>query len=511
MNLKYKNSGKNDFAINLLISLIAGMLWFMGAKFFEGKASIVVYALAIAVSYCKISVEAIEKLMNKKFSPMIISTVAILIIFASQKFAAAAGVAVVYSLCKAIYDYICSLFSEKINIDEDNKLKYNVVCGEEMKEVFAEDLMEDDVVSVKYGDYIGFSYVLVNAKDTKAHKAGKFTANKEGFVKVVELVDYEIDFLESSFESTPRCVKFSKIFTLICTILTAVGALSMFALNILRGEEFFEAFYVLGVYLVFANPLVFNSGVILSGLLCLTNFENKGVYLKNVSVIEKLSRVKKIFFKKKVALDSETKAAQGTVKAVKIANVLNIETELLSDADDKDTFVIANACGFKQYDSGCDDEKIKETLAEQVIEGTVAYVCEGDFEQTKNILTVGTEQDSEVTVEKDNLPEFVKAVKTSKLYKWFVVLRSIIGAFINFVVMAFFASGIGDKYLSNKLLDIDMTVAGTDNSTFMSKVANCLLYNDMLAPWIIAFVHLIIINLLLFVTVCFLNDDKKLR
>ena len=41
----YKNSAKNEFAVNLLIIVIAGLLTFMAAKFFNDKFAIVAYSM----------------------------------------------------------------------------------------------------------------------------------------------------------------------------------------------------------------------------------------------------------------------------------------------------------------------------------------------------------------------------------------------------------------------------------------------------------------------------------
>ena len=86
----YKNSSKNDFFTNLVIVIISAIFVFLGANVFSGnsvagssKFSIVVYAVAVAVAYCRIAVETIEKLLLKRFDVNIISVLAVLLIFAS--------------------------------------------------------------------------------------------------------------------------------------------------------------------------------------------------------------------------------------------------------------------------------------------------------------------------------------------------------------------------------------------------------------------------------------------
>ena len=55
MNFKYKDSTKNNFAVNLLLVMISAVLAFMGAKIFGAKVGVVVYAVAIAVCFYKIT------------------------------------------------------------------------------------------------------------------------------------------------------------------------------------------------------------------------------------------------------------------------------------------------------------------------------------------------------------------------------------------------------------------------------------------------------------------------
>lgn len=512
MKYKYRNSSKNEFALNLLIILIAAILWFMGAEFFSNKAAIIVFALSIAVCYCRIAVEAIEKIISGKVTSALISTVAILIIFASQQFSAAAMVAIVYSLCKTVFDFICSLISDKLTKDDENKLKYDVVCQDDVKSVSAEELSEDDLVKVKKGDHLAFDYyVQAENGEKKRYKAGKFTVSDEALVEVIENVEYEIDFSESVGESeTSKAEKVANIIKNIYTVAAVIIALVMFVIKTVNGDSLFDSLYIFGMYLLFANPLSIDSGILQAGLLSIKSLKDNGIKVKSTADVEKLSKVNKVFFSDSVAVCGE-KANPDMVKAVKIADVLNLETELLCAGDEKESAVIANACDFKRYQSFCNEEKSKEIIAEQVIGGTVAYVCDKGCEQTKKVIGFSVDE-GENRIGKTSLSALIKATKSTKFYKWFVVARAAAGAFINMLVIAFYASGIGDRFFANKLVETDMTVtSSTDGVSIADKLIKCFVYNDMMAPWIIALIHIFVINLFLFVTVCFLNNNKKLR
>lgn len=508
---KYKNSAKNDFAVNLLLILISAVLAFMGAKFFGSRSSIVVYALSIAVSYCKIAVEAIERLIGGKLDVSLISTVAILIIFASQNFLAAAAVAVVYSLCKVVFDFICSLFSDRLIEEDENKLKYEVYLdNSETKTVYAEDLEENDIVKVKKGEYLGFDYIFKNEKgEEKTFKSGKFNSADEAYVKVVQQWPYEIDFSDCYCNEKSKAEKITAIVTNIYTLAAVVIALAMFAMKIIDGESFFDSLYTFGVFLLFANPLSIDSGVLHAGLFSLKDLKEKGINLKSAYEVEKLSRVKKVFFTNDTALEDENTVNISAVKAVKIADVLNVDVELLSDKDEKNTEILATSVGFNQYQALVDDEKTRSIIAEQVIKGDVAYVSEKKQEDTKMVISLSTDCKEKNSVCKKSLGNLMIAVKTTKFYKLFAYLRVAIGVVVNFAVLAFYAIGIGDRIFSNML--IEEVTASAEETSLTAKLLECLVYNNTVAPWLIGLVHIVVINVFLFITLGFLNNNKKLR
>ena len=135
MNFKYKNSNKNNLLVNMLIIMISAVLTFMGAKMFGAKVGVVVFAIAIAVCFYKIAIEAIEKLISGKIHYTLVCLVSVLCIFASQKFLMSAIVAMIISLSMTIYDFINSLISTKLLENDANKLKYEVLVSEENTEL----------------------------------------------------------------------------------------------------------------------------------------------------------------------------------------------------------------------------------------------------------------------------------------------------------------------------------------------------------------------------------------
>ena len=88
-------------------------------------------------------------------------------------------------------------------------------------------------------------------------------------------------------------------------------------------------------------------------------------------------------------------------------------------------------------------------------------------------------------------------------------MRTAVGIVINFLVAGVFASGKLDSILSNKLLESD--AVGEDTVGIMNKLLSVLIYNDKLAPWLIAVCHLLLINVLILFVQLLLNDNKKLR
>lgn len=504
----YKNSAKNEFAVNLLIIVIAGLLTFMAAKFFNDKFAIVIYAISIAVSYCRIAIEAVERVLAKKFSADIITTVAILVIFASQKFLVAAIISLIYALSKSLFDLINSFLSDKLVKDEKLMASYTVVNGNEEKETLLEDISSGDSIKVARGDYLAFSYEFTNGSGlTKSYKPGKFNACDSGIVTVLEIDNYDIDF-EFTYDNLDKSKldKKADFIVLIYTIAAVFLALAMFVMKIIGGGVV-EALYTLGVYLLFACPLSVNSGNIVSGLLLYRSLRLNGVNVENKQDIEDLGNAKDIFLSEEVVFDDD-KINSNTVKALKTAEVVKLNAYLIGKDEEKCKKAVKVA-SFKDYKIANDEEECKSILEEQTKKNTAVFVSENSVEKIKNTVDFSCSCKTERNIDKKDLFSLVKEIKNCRFYKLFIYLRTAVGIVINFLVAGVFASGKLDSILSNKLLESD--AVGEDTVGIMNKLLSVLIYNDKLAPWLIAVCHLLLINVLILFVQLLLNDNKKLR
>lgn len=506
-NYVYKNSSKNDFAVDLLIVVISALLTFMAAKFFENRVAIVFYAISIAVCYCRIAIDAIEKVLAKKFDADIISTAAILLVFASQKFLVASIISIIYSLSKCLMNFINSCFSEKLLENEKFGPLYTVIDGENEKKVLSDDLIEGDRVAVKKGDYLAFSYIYeAENSNTKKVKAGVFNLCDEAIVTVIEPQPYEVDFEASAekigFSSTEKKIKLA---VLIYTIAAIVTAVAMFALKT-YSDSFSAGLYALGIYLLFACPASLDSGIIVSGFFAARNLKENGINIEKIDDLEKISKVKKIYFTDGVTVSNDEISAD-VIKALKVAEVLKVDTALIGKENDK-VAKIAKVCGLKNYEV-IDFENAEEFFAKESAKNVVALVCESPLEETKNLLCMSVDANNEKTVCKSKLSEFVKATKHTKIFKWFITARAAIGALINFVAIAVFASGKLDLFLSNRVLKSE-SIEEQGNG-IINGILKVMLYEDTLAPWLIAVMHLVMINVFLLVALAFLNNNKKVR
>lgn len=504
MNFKYKNSNKNNLLVNMLIIMISAVLTFMGAKMFGAKVGVVVFAIAIAVCFYKIAIEAIEKLISGKIHYTLVCLVSVLCIFASQKFLMSAIVAMIISLSMTIYDFINSVISTKLLENDANKLKYEVLVSEENTElVFADDLQEGDLVKVQKGDYLAFDYFYTDKKGVERKaKAGKFNfeTDEETVVKVQEVVDYDIDFEESVQDTNSKVLKIVKIASEVYVYLLIAVAIVLCGLDFVQSKAILQSIYVLGVYLIFANPLVVNSGVLASGLISLKDLKQKGLCLESVSNLEKLSNVKKIYVTNELVAE-ETKVNPEVIKAVKIAEVLKIDTELLSDVDEEKTEVIAKTVGFKTYQSNVSAEDVSALADAPLKMGGSACVTSLQVECEK-AMVISTDCEAKNHICKNKIFELAKAIKYSSFFKWFSYARVAVGAVVNAGVLALFASGKGANFIANKLVE-------TDVETLKGKILTALYQYEMLTPWVICAVQLILINVLLFLTLAFLTDNGK--
>lgn len=512
MNMKYKNSTKNDYAVNLLTVLLSVMLIFMGAKFFGNKMSIVTYALSIAVCYCKIAIDSIEKIMSKKFDSSIIATASIFIIFASQNFYASAFVAAVYSFLYYTEAFIKSLFSDKLLSDDDYKISYKVLCDEKEKITFADDLKVGDKVLVEKGDFLAFDYVAENGeKGEKNYKSGVFNLSDSAVVTVTQIKEYEIDFDYPVKEKVSNAENIATVITKVYTVLAIVIALLMFVLKYQDTNSLVTSLYTLGMYLLFATPASCFSGITFAGLFTIKALKQDGLDLKDTSEAEKLSRVKKIVFENEgvVTLENDNFNTD-VIKAVKIADVLNVKTALVSSDTKERTASITKTCGFSESYFECDEQTKSDVLVESAVQNTVAYVSKNTSIDAKKVVSVCVENSDTNSVKKDKLLTVVKAINKTKVFKLFALARASVGAFVNFVAIAIFASGIGEKVVEKIFVNSPMAVTkdGVDTS-LKAKLLKVIICNDMLAPWLIVCVQIALVLIFLLSALAFLNSRKN--
>lgn len=498
-NIKFafKNSSKNDFIMNLIIVICSLLLVFVGAKFFtsgeqasSSKYSIIVFAIAIAVAYCKIAVEAIEKLIAKRFDYNLLSIFSVLVIFASQHFKEAAIVAVIYSFCKCIYDLICADFSEKVISNCDEKLFYTVISdGKEVKKAYS-DLQEGDKVLAHNGEFLAFSYVFDGNK--KVFKSGNFHYNNEVEVTVVQLADYEIDFSVVNKNTMSKTEKILQIITYAYMLSILSFALYLFVKSIVKGDGAYAGLYKFGLFSLFLNPFTINSGLIFANLFSILSLKKEGVCIKDNADLEKLSNTKTVVFEPSTVCEADETLNNEVVKAVKIAKLLKIDTAYLGD-ENSNEFSLA---GFQK----CLD-KVPD-------ENGITYVCEKNSE-FNNALVVSTDSKEENCVEKASLTKLVKAFVKTKWVKVFQIVRVALGVVINFAVMATFLS----SSIVNKISNYVIENGNTETKSIIVKILEQTNDGSTLSPWIIAVVQLAVIIIFMFVSLSFYNKNcnKKLR
>ncbi len=493
----YKNSSKNDFFTNLVIVIISAIFVFLGANVFSGnsvagssKFSIVVYAVAVAVAYCRIAVETIEKLLLKRFDVNIISVLAVLLIFASQQFKSAALVAVVYSFCKCIFDLICADFSDKILSNSEEQLFYTVVSEEGEIEMPCSKLQKGDKIIAHLGDYLAFDYSVDGSE--KVYKAGSFNLAEEKEVTVKQICDYEIDFSVLNKNSMSKTEKSLQIFTYVYIVVIFLFAVFMFAKSLAGGTEFYKSLYNLGLYLLFANPLTLNSGMFFAGAFNLISLNKSGVKINNNADLEKLANTKKIVFDESVVGLPDNTLNNEVVKAVRIAEVLKINTAYLGNEDS----AAVDLVGF--------DECVEE-IPNQI--GTT-YIGEKE-EECKNTLKVSTNENAESFVDNNSLTQLVKSCKSTKWLKFFEFFRVAFGIVFNFVLMLVFSS----NSIANRINNVIIENEGIEQKPLVARLFETMVNDNSLSPWIIAFFHLAIIIIFMFISMSFINKNynKKLR
>ncbi len=492
----FKNSSKNDFITNLIIVIVSAMLVFAGAKVFNnntasgtGKYTIIVYAVAIAVAYCKIAVEAIEKLILKRFDVNLISVFAVLVIFAAQQFESAAIVATVYAFCKCIADLISADFSDRILENLPEQLYYNVVSNKKETKTPYSALQEGDKVNAHFGDYLAFSYTVEGSK--RVYKAGYFNLADEKEVTVNSISDYEIDFSVINKKDMSKTEKILQIATYAYVASILLFAVFLFVKSLANGAGMYDGLYKLGLFTLFANPVTLNSGIVFAGIFSLISLKNSGVEIKNSVDLEKLSNTKTFVFDKGAVCESDNTLNNDAVKAVRVAEVMKIKTAYLGDENSAE----ADLIGFDEYLNEVQDEK------------GLTYVAKNCGE-VKNALLVSNEKNAESFVEKTSFIKLVKSRNFAKYLKFFAIFRLAFGIVVNFAIMLLYLSGSIVNKINNYIIEAD-----TETKSLVTKILEKTFTDNYLAPWIIVVLQAVVIIVFMFISMSFIdkNNNKKLR
>lgn len=487
----FKNSSKNDFLTNLIIVVISALIVFVSAKVLNkgnlsSEKAIIAYALAIAIAYCKIAVEAVEKLMLKKFDVNLITTAAILVIFASQNFEMAAIVAVVYSFCKCIADLVCSDFSDKIIYENSEQLYYTKIGSAENETVTVSKLNVGDRVKVSKGDYLAFDY---KTDDGKNYKSGYFLLCDEAEVTVCAICDYEIDFsvMNNGLSKTEKRLNTVVYIYIIATVLIAFF---MFVKAIIDKKTLFESLYFLGIYLLFANPLSLNSGIATAIAFKLQSLKDKGIFLKNARSIEKICESKRLIIDESIAKDGDT-LNNDAVKAVRIAEILKLKTAVNTNENSS----VNKLIGFDECLENEEDFSAEKSV----------YLCEKQITENDNLICLTVDKESDNYIEKSALTEVVKECRSARWLKFFEIFRVFSAIFVNLIMIICFALNSVSSAISNLAIEW----SAVDIESVKVKIAEALVSNNTLSPWLIAAVHLVIIVAFLFISMVFINKKEK--
>lgn len=107
------------------------------------------------------------------------------------------------------------------------------------------------------------------------------------------------------------------------------------------------------------------------------------------------------------------------------------------------------------------------------------------------------------------MTEVVKECRTAKWLKFFNIFRVFSAVISNLVLILAFALPSVSAAISNLAIEW----SAIDVESVKVKIAESLVGNGTLAPWLISLVHLVLIVVFLFISMAFINkkDDKKLR
>ena len=192
-NNAYKTYPKNILT-KYVISIIISAVLLAAASIAGAKSvstfSVILYVLSIASALSLSTLGSIEALMDKRFEPVLLRNLAVLVLFLCGAYSVSAFASVAFCFSNMIS--IFSNISASTAYIKNNKaqLEYSVVNGESMKTVAAEKLKLGDVVAVEKGDYLCFDGVLENGSK---QYYGVYKGEPQK-IRVTQSYDYSVDF-----------------------------------------------------------------------------------------------------------------------------------------------------------------------------------------------------------------------------------------------------------------------------------------------------------------------------
>ena len=196
---------------------------------------------------------------------------------------------------------------------------------------------------------------------------------------------------------------------------------------------------------------------------------------------------------------------ENAVKAAKIAKVYKLSTALLSADCKENVRKIDSICDFDECYDSMDSNEVAQTLY-MYPKHTAAYISQ-DVAESKDVFTVSTAESAR-TVKPESLVAFVKAISHAKLFSIFAYVRIAISFLVN-VVFAFvvYKNMFVDKLIYKFTTSTTAMEAHSSDFSIKEIIHKAVIYNDELAPWLIALVQIVLV--IVFVLIAVMFDEKQ--
>ena len=196
---------------------------------------------------------------------------------------------------------------------------------------------------------------------------------------------------------------------------------------------------------------------------------------------------------------------ENAVKAAKIAKVYKLSTALLSADCKENVRKIDSICDFDECYDSMDSNEVAQTLY-MYPKHTAAYISQ-DVAESKDVFTVSTAKSAR-TVKPESLVAFVKAISHAKLFSIFAYVRIAISFLVN-VVFAFvvYKNMFVDKLIYKFTTSTTAMEAHSSDFSIKEIIHKAVIYNDELAPWLIALVQIVLV--IVFVLIAVMFDEKQ--